>query len=285
MITQETINQEIQKSLSRTPSDKPFEVERRIKSSFRGAFYTYNEEMLALLNKIEVLAYMDISCLIYGPSGVGKEAIAYRLHQRRTGEFVTVNCGAIPGELLEAEFFGAQKGSYTGCNRDRAGYFAQANDGTLFLDELGELPLSMQAKLLRTLESRKFRPVGGEREYPITCRIVAATNKDLPSLMNSGKFREDLYFRIAKITLSIPPLTKRIEDAELLFRYYFFKVNCRDATEEDVSRFFQNFNSRVSLYEKGNTRMIISYVINCYIEQILEATTRNQPTHNPQPTK
>lgn len=157
--------------------------------------------------------------LVRGESGTGKELVAQSLHrnsQRANGPMVAVNCGAIPENLLEAEFFGARKGAYTGANQDREGFFQAAHGGTLFLDEIGELPLSMQAKLLRAIQERKVRPLGSQQEEAVDVRIVSATHRDLAADVQTGRFRQDLYYRLNVIDIFIPPLRERREDLPAL---------------------------------------------------------------------
>lgn len=169
------------------------------------------------------VAKADISILIYGESGVGKEVFARAIHSyshRREKSLVSVNCGAIPEGILESELFGHRKGSFTGAFETRKGYFEIADGGTLFLDEIGEMPLRTQVKLLRAIETQEFMKIGAETVTSVDVRIIAATNKDLQKEVDAGKFREDLYFRLKAVTLSIPPLRKRKADIEEL-AYYF----------------------------------------------------------------
>ena len=150
-----------------------------------------------------------------GESGTGKELIALAIHacsHRADGPFVAVNCGAIPENLLEAEFFGARKGSYTGATHDRLGYFHAAEGGTLFLDEIGDLPLAMQSKLLRSIQERRIRSLGSTQEDVVDVRIVSATHKDLAAEVQAGTFRQDLYYRINVVELFLPPLRERGRD-------------------------------------------------------------------------
>ena len=157
--------------------------------------------------------------LIHGESGTGKELVAQALHassQRADGPLIAVNCGAIPENLLEAEFFGARKGSYTGATQDRDGYFQAARGGTLFLDEIGDLPLAMQSKLLRSIQERSVRPLGSTQEETVDVRIVSATHRDLAADVQSGRFRQDLYYRLNVIEIVIPPLRERREDLPAL---------------------------------------------------------------------
>jgi two-component system, NtrC family, response regulator PilR len=156
---------------------------------------------------------------IFGESGTGKELVARALHAcspRSTGPFVAVNCGAIPENLLEAEFFGARKGAYTGATTDRTGYFEAASGGTLFLDEIGDLPVAMQAKLLRAIQERTIRALGTTEEQPVNVRLVSATHKDLVEETKAGRFRQDLLYRINVIELKVPALRERREDLPLL---------------------------------------------------------------------
>jgi transcriptional regulator with GAF, ATPase, and Fis domain len=169
------------------------------------------------------VAKADISILIYGESGVGKEVFARAIHSfshRKDKPLVSVNCGAIPEGILESELFGHRKGSFTGAFETRKGYFEIADGGTLFLDEIGEMPLRTQVKLLRAIETQEFMKIGAETVTSVDVRIIAATNKDLQKEVDAGKFREDLYFRLKAVTLSIPPLRKRKADIEEL-AYYF----------------------------------------------------------------
>lgn len=171
-------------------------------------------ETFALLEKVSP---SDLTVLIEGETGTGKELAAEGIHEasKRPGAFIAVNCGAIPRELLESELFGHEKGAFTGAVRERAGAFAAAEGGTIFLDEVGELPLDMQAKLLRALERREIKAVGSDRTRSINVRIVAATNRSLSREVSAGRFRQDLYYRLAVVIVRIPPLRTRLEDLRL----------------------------------------------------------------------
>ena len=171
--------------------------------------------IVALRGMIERLARSQAPVHIAGVSGTGKELVARLIPARgprAAGPFVPVNCGAIPSELMESEFFGHLKGSFTGAARDKAGLFQAAEGGTLFLDEVADLPLHMQVKLLRALQERAVRPVGAEREVPVNVRIISATHKDLGGLATAGTFRQDLYYRLNVIEVRVPPLRERPED-------------------------------------------------------------------------
>ncbi len=169
--------------------------------------------------------------LIQGESGTGKELVARAVHDcshRAAGPFVAVNCGAIPENLLEAEFFGARKGAYTGSTQDRQGYFQAAKGGTLFLDEIGDLPLAMQSKLLRSIQERVVRPLGSAQEDTVDVRIVSATHKDLGAAVASGHFRQDLYYRLNVIEIHVPALRDRREDLPLLCQDLLGRI-CRES--------------------------------------------------------
>ena len=178
-----------------------------------------SEAMRGVKQRIAKVARSMAPVLIHGESGTGKELVARALHansQRAGGPLVAVNCGAIPENLLEAEFFGARKGSYTGAASDREGYFQAARGGTLFLDEIGDLPLAMQSKLLRAIQERSVRPLGSTQEETVDVRIVSATHRDLAADVQAGRFRQDLYYRLNVIELLIPPLRERREDLPAL---------------------------------------------------------------------
>ncbi|MBI2391060.1 MAG: sigma-54-dependent Fis family transcriptional regulator [Deltaproteobacteria bacterium] len=171
--------------------------------------------MQEILGVVSRVAKTPVSVLITGPSGVGKELIARALHarsERASGPFVAVNCAAIPAELLEAELFGVKKGAYTDAKSDRPGMFREAQGGTIFLDEIGDLPLAMQPKLLRVLQEREVRALGGSASIPVDVRVVAATKLDLRDAVKQGAFREDLFYRLAVVEIGIPALRERPDD-------------------------------------------------------------------------
>ena len=173
----------------------------------------------ALISKIAKLARSQAPVFIHGESGSGKERVARMIHQqgpRSQAPFIPVNCGAIPAELMESEFFGHIKGSFTGASNDKEGLFQAANRGSLFLDEVAELPLNMQVKLLRAIQEKAVRPVGAEHEIPVDVRILSASHKNLEQLVAEGLFRQDLYYRINVIDLTVPSLRDRLEDIPLL---------------------------------------------------------------------
>lgn len=185
-------------------------------------------EMVEIYKTISRVAPTDATVLIEGETGTGKEMIARMIHRhslRASYPFVPVDCGSIPASLLEAELFGATKGSYTGADRDRAGLFESANRGTVFLDEIGDIDAGFQLKLLRFLQEKEVRPIGAQRSRPVDVRVVAATNRDVAKLVKEGKFREDLWFRLNVVPLRLPPLRERRGDIALLSHFFLKKYN------------------------------------------------------------
>jgi two-component system response regulator PilR (NtrC family) len=211
---------------------------------------------------IERVAQADATVLISGESGTGKELAARAIHShsgRRDRPFVAVNCGAIPEHLIESELFGHVRGAFTGAVADRAGCFRMADTGSLFLDEIGELPLHLQVKLLRVLQERVFRPVGGETNVAVNVRIIAATNRDLAADVKSGRFREDLFYRLNVISITLPALRERREDIPLLVRHFLRQFS--DLHERHVTRFSVSAGKRLLQYEyPGNIRELENIV-------------------------
>jgi two-component system response regulator HydG len=179
--------------------------------------------MKKLMEMVAMIAPSEATALITGESGTGKELIARAIHEnsnRKKGQLVSINCAAIPESLLESELFGHEKGSFTGADKRREGRFMQADKGTIFLDEVGEMPMVMQAKLLRVVQEREIQRVGGEKTITVDVRVIAATNQDLSDLSAAGKFREDLYYRLNVVSMNIPPLRERVEDVPLLAHHF-----------------------------------------------------------------
>ena len=179
-----------------------------------------------LKQTIRTIAATNSTVLIYGESGTGKELVARAVHScspRASEPFVSINCGAFPETLLESELFGYVKGAFTGASQNKRGLFEVADSGTIFLDEIGEMSMSMQVKLLRVLQERCVRPVGGSHETTIDVRVIAATNRNLQDMVAAGTFREDLYYRVSVIPISVPPLRERREDIELLASHFLKK--------------------------------------------------------------
>ncbi len=201
----------------------------------------------------------DVTVLISGESGTGKELVARALHQlskRAEGPFVVFDCSAVPAELIESELFGHLKGAFTGASAARTGAFREAHKGTLFLDEIGELSPELQPRLLRVLESREVKPVGGERHESVDIRIVSATNRSLLSMVQNGDFREDLYYRMAHIEISLPPLRERAEDIPLLIRHFLEQSD--HAGDLDVG--FETMEKLIKHPWPGNIRELKNYL-------------------------
>lgn len=184
---------------------------------------------------IEKVAPTEARVFITGPNGTGKELVAHWIHQksnRSKGPMIEVNCAAIPGELIESELFGHVKGAFTSANKDRAGKFEAANAGTIFLDEIGDMSLSAQAKVLRALQENKVQRVGSDRDIKVDVRVIAATNKDLKKEISEGNFREDLYHRLAVILIDVPALNNRREDIPLLVNHFSEKIASEHGTAQ-----------------------------------------------------
>jgi DNA-binding NtrC family response regulator len=193
--------------------------------------------MKALFKSIAEYGPTDVTVLVSGESGTGKDLVAQALHNTYNADapFVPVNCGAIPRELVASELFGHEKGSFTGAAAKRVGVFERAKRGTVFLDEIGELPLDQQVALLRVMETHTMLRVGGEREIPMTARIIAATNKDLEKAVSEGKFREDLFFRLMVLPIHVPPLRDRDGDVTLLANYYLAQYSREHGTPAEFA--------------------------------------------------
>jgi DNA-binding NtrC family response regulator len=187
-------------------------------------FVTSSPAMQAFMDVVLKVTGTNTTLLIQGETGVGKERLARAIHsegRRKDGPFIAVNCGALPETLLESELFGHVEGSFTGATRSRRGWFELAHGGTLLLDEIGDVPLHLQVKLLRVLQEHEVQPIGSEKPVPIDVRVMAATNRDLQAAVDAGAFRSDLFFRLGVVTLRLPPLRERVEDIPELARSYF----------------------------------------------------------------
>ena len=216
---------------------------------------------------IDKVAPTDARVLITGPNGTGKELVAHWLHQksdRSKGPMIEVNCAAIPSELIESELFGHVKGAFTSANKDRAGKFEAANGGTIFLDEIGDMSLSAQAKVLRALQESRIQRVGSDKDIKVNVRVVAATNKNLKKEIEEGKFREDLYHRLAVILIKVPALNDRREDIPLLVDYFTDKISKEQGTVKKsfsakALKLLQNYDWTGNIRELRNVveRLII----------------------------
>ncbi|MBT4780593.1 MAG: sigma-54 dependent transcriptional regulator [Polaribacter sp.] len=211
---------------------------------------------------IEKVAITDARVLITGPNGTGKELVAHWLHEksdRSKAPMIEVNCAAIPSELIESELFGHVKGSYTGANKDRAGKFEAATGGTIFLDEIGDMSLSAQAKVLRALQESKISRVGSDRDIKVNVRVVAATNKDLKKEIEAGRFREDLFHRLAVILIKVPALNDRRDDIPLLVAFFSSKIAKEQGTP--LKTFSKNALKKLQAYDwTGNIRELRNVV-------------------------
>ncbi|HET7202937.1 MAG TPA: sigma 54-interacting transcriptional regulator [Steroidobacteraceae bacterium] len=225
-----------------------------------------SEAMDAVRRMIVRVAPTDSAVLICGESGCGKELVAESLHAaspRADGPFVAINCGAIPPTLIEAELFGHEKGSFTGASRTHAGVFERANDGTLLLDEFTEMPLEMQARLLRVLETKRVRRVGAEVEIPVNVRVLAATNRCPVEAVEAGHLREDIYYRLAVVLIRLPPLRERGEDILALAEYFLADLNRR---QRHAKRFSAAMRERLVQYDwPGNVRQLRNAVERAFV--------------------
>jgi len=237
-----------------------------------------SEEMIRVFKMVEKVADSDATIMIQGESGTGKELIAKEIHygsRRVNGPFVSINCGAIPRDLLESNLFGHVKGSFTGAVRDSSGLFQVAEGGTFFLDEVGEMPLATQVKLLRALQEREIIPVGGTQPIKIDCRLVAATNADLEREVGEGRFRADLYYRLNVIPVRLPSLRQRREDIPLLVDH-FLRRHAGDGTPKSISK--DTLDILMKYDWPGNVRELENVIERAVI---LDETGRLEPADLP----
>ena len=253
---------------------------------------TRSLHMEQLLDQAYRVAQRDVSVLISGASGTGKELLATAIHKaskRAQKPFVAINCGALPENLLESELFGHAKGSFTGAVNEHQGLFKEADGGTLFLDEIGDMPISLQVKLLRALQEQMIRPVGSSKQIPINVRVISATHRNLNTEMEEGNFREDLYYRLNVVNITLPSLRERSEDIPLLARYLLKKS--AEKHEVKVSRFSDDaMQLLTTCLWPGNVRQLVNVVEQCValtqtsviashlVEQALSASEQKWPT-------
>jgi DNA-binding NtrC family response regulator len=243
-----------------------------------GAIVGTSPAMRDVFAQLDKVAATDATVLIEGETGTGKEGVAEAIHDasaRAASPFVVVDCSAIPANLLEAELFGHEAGAFTGASERRIGVFEQASGGTVFLDEIGELPLDLQPKLLRALEQREVRRVGGRTSIRCDLRIVAATNRDLRAEVNRGTFRADLYFRLAVVKILLPPLRERAEDIPLLVHHLLRAVGASDATIAELTT-PQFLAALAAASWTGNVRELRNHLEQCVVfgEQRLPGVAR-----------
>ncbi|EMN9322387.1 two-component system response regulator GlrR [Klebsiella pneumoniae] len=260
--------------------------------AWRQAIVTRSPLMLRLLEQAGMVAQSDVSVLINGQSGTGKEIVAQAIHNaspRHDKPFVAINCGALPEQLLESELFGHARGAFTGAVSNREGLFQAAEGGTLFLDEIGDMPVALQVKLLRVLQERKVRPLGSNRDIEINVRIISATHRDLPKAMARGEFREDLFYRLNVVNLKIPPLSERTEDIPLLANHLLRQS--ADRHKPFVRAFSSDAMKRLMAAKwPGNVRQLVNVIEQCValtsspvigdalVEQALEGENTALPT-------
>lgn len=256
-------------------------------SSWREEIISGSPVMEELLRRARAAARSNVSILIQSQTGTGKELLASAIHRaspRHAKPFMAINCAAIPESLIESELFGHEAGSFTGAHRARPGLFQAADGGTVFLDEIGDMPVAAQAKLLRVLEQHEVRPVGATATVPIDVRIVAATHHDLVEKVKDGSFREDLYYRLNVITLELPPLSERREDILLLAEHFCQKVARRNG--RDVGRFSPEALELLARAPwPGNVRQLYNVVEQCVVltptpiisRRLVERTLRFRP--------
>jgi two-component system response regulator GlrR len=253
---------------------------------------TRSMQMEQLLDQAYRVAKRDVSVLISGASGTGKELLASAIHKaskRVNKAFVAINCGALPENLLESELFGHAKGSFTGAINEHKGLFREADGGTLFLDEIGDMPIPLQVKLLRALQEQTIRPVGSSKQIPIDVRIISATHKNLNKEMEEGNFREDLYYRLNVVNITLPTLRERSEDIPLLARHLLKSSAARHQVK--VNRFSDDaMQLLVTCIWPGNVRQLVNVVEQCValtqtsvitshlVEQALSSSEQKWPT-------
>ncbi|MBV1931124.1 MAG: sigma 54-interacting transcriptional regulator [Porticoccaceae bacterium] len=234
-----------------------------VSNHWREEIVTQNLRMEETLNMAMRFAQSDVSVLIQSESGTGKELLAQAIHRaspRSDHSCVAVNCGAVPEALLEAELFGYKKGAFTGADRSRTGLFEEADKGTLFLDEVGNMSLEFQAKLLRVLQDGNVRPLGSTRSAPVDVRIIAATHDDLEKKIELMEFREDLYYRLNVVTLELPPLRKRLDDVPLLANYFLSNLNERSTNIVAKSFSPEAMETLTTAKWPGNIRQLLNVV-------------------------
>jgi DNA-binding NtrC family response regulator len=222
----------------------------------------HSDQIQDVKSVIDKVAPTEARVLITGPNGTGKELVAHWIHQksnRSSGSLVEVNCAAIPSELIESELFGHLKGAFTSANKDRAGKFEAANEGTLFLDEIGDMSLPAQAKVLRALQENKIQRVGSDKDIKVNVRVIAATNKDLKKEILEGRFREDLYHRLAVILIKVPSLNDRREDIPLLINFFSSQISIEQGTA--TKHFSEKAMNLLKSYDwTGNVRELRNVV-------------------------
>jgi len=250
------------------------------------------EKMQGVLEMVSRIARTESTVYIYGESGTGKELIAKAIHlasERKNNPFVAINCAALPETLLESELFGHEKGAFTGAVRSTKGLFAQAHAGSIFLDEIGDMPLGIQAKLLRVLQERQFYPIGSEKPVEVDVRVIVATQKDLADRVKQGLFREDLFYRIHVIPIHLPPLRERKEDIPSLVDHFLKKINRQ--MKKEVKELTPAAMQRLMLHDwPGNVRELentIEYAVAMTQQEVItdDLILRTKAVSAPEPIK
>lgn len=253
--------EEVKRLLAERPAPRP------AADDWRARIITRNRAMLALIDELARIARHDATVLVVGPSGSGKELIARAIHEAspRAGRpFVAINCAALPEQLLESELFGHVRGAFSGAVSENPGLFRTAQGGTVLLDEIGDMPLPLQAKMLRVLQERKVRPVGGTRELEVDVRVVAATHRDLTQQLKDGLFREDLFYRLNVVRLTVPPLDSRREDIPLLAQHFLAQIAAR--YKSPARAFAPDALERLNHARwPGNVRQLYNVVEQCVV--------------------
>ena len=247
---------------------KPKKIQKKTKkTNSKYEIIGESKQIKSVKSLIEKIAPTNAKVLILGPNGSGKELVARQIHSgslRSDGPFIEVNCAAIPSELIESELFGHIKGSFTSAHKDRIGKFEAANEGTIFLDEIGDMSLSAQSKVLRAIQENKIQKVGSDKDIYVDTRVIAATNKNITELIKSNKFREDLYHRISVIELNVPPLNDRKPDIPLLIDYFIQQLT----DQYDGRHLFidETGIKKMTTYDwKGNVRELRNIVERLFI--------------------
>jgi len=246
--------------------EKAISENKMLKSSLStklhfGCMLGDSEAMIEVYRQIEKIAKTNSTVLVLGESGTGKELVAKSIHSespRKAAQFIAINCAAMPETLLESELFGYMKGSFTGASANRKGLLETASGGTIFLDEIGSIPLGMQAKLLRAIQEKEFRPVGATANIPVDIRIVAASNENLQEKVAKGEFREDLYFRLSVIPIHLPPLRERKADIPELIRHFLSAFASENKRQVDISR--EAMEAMQAFTWPGNVRQLENMV-------------------------
>lgn len=236
--------------------------EHTANENWRSEIITQSHKMLEILEQAKLVAASDANILVTGQSGTGKEVLAKSIHKASTRAdkpFIAINCGAIPQALFESELFGHKKGAFTGATRDHEGLFKSADHGTLFLDEIGDIPVHLQVKLLRVIQEQRIRPVGSITDIPVNVRIISATHKNLLEEVNSGSFREDLYYRLNVVNLHLIPLDERKEDIPLLVKHFLTTIANR--TQQPIKHMSaEGMEAFISGNWPGNIRQLANAV-------------------------